>query len=159
MFLSPTYINVLNIYAFSNLDDISWGTKQDNGPDTDLGAVIQDSHSQVDLEMLTEAADVNQIYEEALTNLKTRKPAVTKKAGGGAPTIAEREQAAKDYYANVRTNVLLTWVLSNGLLLVAILSGSSTSSTFNPDASASRTKSYLIFILAFTAITNIIVSQ
>ncbi|KAG6902764.1 hypothetical protein C0995_011912 [Termitomyces sp. Mi166 len=123
MFLSPTYINILNIYAFSNLDDvglirarsrqrlihsviqISWGTKQDNGPDTDLGAVMQDSHSQVDLEMLTEAADVNGIYEEALENLKTRKPAVTKKPGGNTPTIAEREQAAKDYYADVRTNV------------------------------------------------------
>ncbi|KAG6855744.1 hypothetical protein H0H87_011354 [Tephrocybe sp. NHM501043] len=98
MFLSPTYINILNIYAFSNLDDISWGTKQDNAPDRDLGAVIQDSHSQVDLEMLTEAADVNGIYEEALTNLKTRKPAVAKKSGG-LPSIAEREQAAKDYYA------------------------------------------------------------
>ncbi|KAG6850872.1 hypothetical protein H0H93_007490 [Arthromyces matolae] len=105
MFLSPTYINILNIYAFSNLDDISWGTKQDNVPDTDLGAVMQDSHSQVDLEMLTEPADVNGIYEEALENLKTRKPAVTKKPGGSSLTVAEREQAAKDYYASVRTNV------------------------------------------------------
>ena len=66
---------------------------------------MQDSHSQVDLEMLTEAADVNGIYEEALENLKTRKPAVSKKPGGNTPTIAEREQAAKDYYASVRTNV------------------------------------------------------
>lgn len=65
---------------------------------------MQDSHSQVDLEMLTEAADVNGIYEEALEHLKTRKPAVEKKPGI-KPTIAEREQAAKDYYANVRTNV------------------------------------------------------
>ncbi|KAG6899842.1 hypothetical protein C0993_006360, partial [Termitomyces sp. T159_Od127] len=91
MFLSPTYINILNIYAFSNLDDISWGTKQDTGPDTDLGAVMQDSHSQVDLEMLTEAADVNGI------------------------------------------------------------------STFSQDNHSSRTKAYLTFILAFTAITNITV--
>ncbi|KAG6920226.1 hypothetical protein DXG01_004995 [Tephrocybe rancida] len=154
--LSPTYINILNIYAYSNLDDISWGTKQDSTPDTDLGAVMQDSHSQVDLEMLTEAADVNEIYEEALTNLKTHKPATTKKPGGGAPTIAEREQAAKDYYANVRTNVLLTWVLSNGLLLVGILSGANTSSTFSQNDPTSRAKAYLTFILAFTAITNLI---
>ncbi|GLB37699.1 putative chitin synthase [Lyophyllum shimeji] len=153
MLLSPTYINILNIYAFSNLDDISWGTKQDNLPETDLGAVIQDSHSQVDVEMLTEAADVNSIYEEALTNLRTRKPAVPKGAGG-PPSIAEKEQAAKDYYANVRTNVLLIWVLSNGLLLVGILGGAKPSSTFSPEDTTSRTKAYLIFILAFTAITN-----
>ncbi|KAG5639102.1 hypothetical protein H0H81_006691 [Sphagnurus paluster] len=83
---------------------MSWGTKQDSTPDTDLGAVIQDSHSQVDVEMLTEAADVNNLYEEALTNLRTRKPAVPK-GSGAPPTIAEKEQTAKDYYANVRTNV------------------------------------------------------
>lgn len=53
--------------------------------------------------MLTEAADVNSIYEEALTNLKTRKP--VPRGSGGEPSIAEKEQAAKDYYANVRTNV------------------------------------------------------
>lgn len=53
--------------------------------------------------MLTEAADVNSIYEEALTNLKTRKPAAPK--GGGMVSLAEKEQTAKDYYANVRTNV------------------------------------------------------
>ena len=71
--------------------------------ETDLGAVIQDSHSQVDVEMLTEAADVNSIYEEALLNLKNRKPAVPK--SNAAIGQAEKEQGAKDYYANVRTNV------------------------------------------------------
>ena len=148
IFLSPTYINILNMlvmtyhlywtnviiilsYAFSNLDDvnffflvrhlplfdintkqISWGTKQDSTPSSDLGAVIQDSHSHVDVEMLTEAADVNSIYEESLSNLRDRVP-IDNPKGKGLPSVAEREQAAKDYYANVRTNLLLTWVLSN----------------------------------------------
>ncbi|KAF8894117.1 chitin synthase-domain-containing protein [Infundibulicybe gibba] len=137
LFLSPTYINILQIYAFSNLDDISWGTKQDSTPETDLGAVIQNNQSQVDVEMLTEAADVNSIYEEALSNLK--KP----KTGRLSP--AEKEQAAIDYYANVRTN---------GLLLVAILGGGGSTNTFNPNAGITKTKTYLVFILAFTAITN-----
>lgn len=61
--------------------------------------------------MPTDAADVNSIYEEALENLKNRKPLL--KATAGGPSIAEKEQLAKDYYANVRTNVLLAWVLSN----------------------------------------------
>ena len=111
-------------YAFSNLDDvslspcailpglnprsifflqISWGTKQDSIVETDLGAVIQDSESQVDVEMFTEAADVNSMYEEALLNLKHRKAAAPR-----VPAVlghAEEEQIAKDYYANVRTNV------------------------------------------------------
>ena len=62
--------------------------------------------------MLTEAADVNSIYEESLSNLRDRVPIDNPKAKS-LPSIAEKEQAAKDYYANVRTNVLLAWVLSN----------------------------------------------
>jgi len=52
--------------------------------------------------MLTEPADINSIYEEALLNLKNRK------AAAKPPSIvsnAEKEQIAKDYYANVRTTV------------------------------------------------------
>ncbi|KAI0329711.1 hypothetical protein GY45DRAFT_1435241 [Cubamyces sp. BRFM 1775] len=155
MLLSPTYINILQIYAFANLDDISWGTKQDNEINTDLGAVIQNSNSQVDLEVPTDAADVNSIYEEALDNLKNRKPLA--KASTGLST-AEKEQLAKDYYANVRTNVLLVWVLSNGLLLVAILGGGDAANTFanTGNDTFSRTKAYMTFILAFVAITSII---
>ncbi|KAH9847147.1 chitin synthase-domain-containing protein [Lenzites betulinus] len=155
MLLSPTYMNILQIYAFANLDDISWGTKQDSEVNTDLGAVIQNSNSQVDLEVPTDAADVNSIYEEALDNLKNRKPLA--KASAGLST-AEKEQLAKDYYANVRTNVLLAWVLSNGLLLVAILGGGDPANTFTDsgDHSFSRTKTYMTFILAFVAITSII---
>jgi len=154
LLLSPTYVNILGIYALSNLDDISWGTKQDTTVETDLGAVIQDSHAEVDVEMFTEAADVNSLYEEALFNLKNRKPLPTK--GNGLLTNSEREQNAKDYYANVRTNVLLAWVLSNGLLLAGILSAGSSSETFNPNAQLNRTKAYMVFILAFMAITSII---
>jgi chitin synthase len=83
---------------------ISWGTKQDSIVETDLGAVIQDSHSQVDVEVLAEAAHVNSMYEEALLNLKHRK-AVTPKPLPAVINHVEQEQIAKDYYANVRTNV------------------------------------------------------
>ncbi|EMD37704.1 glycosyltransferase family 2 protein [Gelatoporia subvermispora B] len=152
LLLSPTYINVLNVYAFANLDDISWGTKQDTEIETDLGAVVQNSQSQVDLEVLADISDVNGIYEEAIDNLKNRKP-VVKNTG---PSLAEKDQLAKDYYANVRTNVLLGWVLSNALLLVLILGGSTPSKTFSSGDDLSRTKAYLTFILVFVAITSLV---
>ncbi|KAF9050038.1 glycosyltransferase family 2 protein [Panaeolus papilionaceus] len=155
MLLSPTYINVLNIYAFSNLDDISWGTKEDSTPDFDLGAVTQDSHSQVDVEMPSEAADVNSIYEEAVANLRDRVPIESPK-GKAVLTVAEKEASAKNYYAEVRTNVLLFWVLSNGLLLVAILSGMKETDAFGKDTGLNKVKAYMVFILAFTAITNMV---
>jgi chitin synthase len=67
--------------------------------------VIQDSQSQVDVEVLAEPADVNSIYEEALYNLKNRTPAPPKT--NAILSVLEKEQAAKDYYAGVRTNVRL----------------------------------------------------
>jgi len=109
--------------------------------------------------MLSSPADVNSIYEEALENLRVRNmgdKGTEKKKPEKVLTDAEKEMAAKDYYANVRTNVLLSWVLSNGLLLVAILGGSNPNSTFGGADSVSRTKAYLVFVLVFTAISNCI---
>lgn len=65
--------------------------------------------------MLTEAADVNSLYEEALFNLKNRKPLPVK--GNGLVSLAEKEQNAKDYYANVRTNVGIWWLMRETLVL------------------------------------------
>ncbi len=81
---------------------ISWGTKQDTVVEEDLGAVIQNSASQVDVEVLADIADVNALYEESLLNLKDRKPVVKNPSSN---LSAEREQAVRDYYASVRTNV------------------------------------------------------
>ncbi|KAM5538934.1 hypothetical protein V8D89_007429, partial [Ganoderma adspersum] len=127
MLLSPTYIKILQIYAFANVDNISWGTKQDTEVNMDLGAVIQNSNSQVDLGGPIDATDMNMIYEEALDNLRNRCP-LPKPAG---LSNVEKEQPARDYYANVRTNVLLFWVLSNGLLIVTILGGGDVVNTFS----------------------------
>ncbi len=126
MLLSPMYINILNVYAFCNLDDvsvfrpptcisavlihlssikISWGTKQDTIIEPDLGAVIQNSNSQVNLEVLADVADADEMYEESLTNIRNRKPLVKKPKTPPKLSSAEQEAAAKDYYASVRTNV------------------------------------------------------
>jgi hypothetical protein len=53
--------------------------------------------------MFTEAADIDSIYEEALYNLKNRMPAPPRT--NAILSMLEKEQAAKDYYASVRTNV------------------------------------------------------
>ncbi|KAH6913854.1 chitin synthase [Coprinopsis sp. MPI-PUGE-AT-0042] len=156
LLLSPAYINILNIYAFANIDDISWGTKQDAEPETDLGAVIQDKQSQVDLEFPSEPADVDGIYVESLANLRDRVPVESGKPRSPSAILAEKEQAAKDYYADVRTNVLLAWVLSNVIVMLIIFSAGGGAGAFAPAETMNKTKGYLVFILAFTAITNLI---
>ena len=54
--------------------------------------------------------------------------------------------------------MLLVWVLSNGLLLLAILSAGDPSHTFTSGGAPNPTKIYMTFILAFVAITSITVS-
>lgn len=64
--------------------------------------------------MPTEDADINIIYEDALGNLRDRVPIDKgKDKDKVVPSTAEKEAAAKEYYASVRTNVLLAWVLTN----------------------------------------------
>ena len=77
------------------------GNKQGDTVKSDLGAATQDSHSQVDIEVLV---DANKMYEDSTVNLKTRKP-VERPA---RRNTTEKEQAANDYHASVRTNVGLT---------------------------------------------------
>ncbi len=45
----------------------------------------------------------NELYEDAIQHLKYRVP--VSKAKKKPPTDAEKEQAAKEYYAVIRTNV------------------------------------------------------
>jgi hypothetical protein len=88
-------------YAFANLDDITWGTKgTDREAPSDLGNVVQDSNSRIDLEIEPEAP--NDLYVEALENLRTKKP-LPRTPGGLSE--GEKDQIRRDYYANLRTNV------------------------------------------------------
>ncbi|THU99972.1 chitin synthase [Dendrothele bispora CBS 962.96] len=151
LLLSPTYFVLLNIYSFSNLDDISWGTKQDMVEEQSLAAVTANTQNQADIEIFSSEADRDEFYLEAVGNLKYKKevpkPAVSE---------SQKEQNVKDYYANVRTNVLLAWVLSNAILVIGILHGSDPEGTFSDANTFNRTKAYLVFILVFTAMANII---
>jgi len=70
--------------------------------------------------MPAEAADMNSIYEESLSNLRDRIPVDQTIAKKGVASIAEKEQAAKIYYANVKTNLLLAWVVSNVRVVISV---------------------------------------
>lgn len=77
---------------------------------------MQNSNSQVDVEVLADAADVNAMYNDSLLNLKDRKPVIK---GSVVPhSEAERELLAKEYYASVRTNVSTRAVVLLRLLFV-----------------------------------------
>ncbi len=66
----------------------------------------------------TESKDINDAYDDAIHVLSNKPP----KAGPGP---VDKDQKQKDYYASIRTSVVLCWSLSNAALVVGILNISS----------------------------------
>ncbi|KAI7865034.1 chitin synthase 1 [Spinellus fusiger] len=140
IFLSPSYTNILNIYAFCNTHDVSWGTKGDNSVATDLGVVKHKKDgagdTTVEVEVPTEQKDINEAYEEACIEL-------TKHV---EPEISHRDAKTKqeDYYRAFRTRLVLSWIISNLVLVVLITSSNILGSLGNFEV---RSTAYLGFIL------------
>lgn len=112
--LLPSYICTLQVYAFCNTHDVTWGTKGDNVIHTDLG--VARGHGKgggtVELEMPSEQLDIDSGYDEALRNLRDRVEVP-------APPVSESQQQ-EDYYKNVRTYMVLSWMIANAILAMAV---------------------------------------
>lgn len=134
LLLSPAYVNVLNIYAFCNIDDISWGTKGDTGA-KDLGAVkmLEDGNFKADLPVLQE--EINQSYLDQLNKIK--RPFVDE---GG-----KYKPSNEDYYAFVRSMTVLLWMFSNGLIVALVLMTGGFDQ-FSSDSSSEKTSRSEIFL-------------
>ncbi|KAG8917512.1 Chitin synthase, class 1 [Tulasnella sp. 408] len=137
LLMAPSYINVLNVYAFANTHDISWGTKGDNKVSVDLGVVEKKKDSnEVEVAVPTEQKDINAAYEDAMAVLSSKPPPEVQKV--------DEKTAQEDYYKTFRTNVLLAWTLSNGALAVGIVSAS----TKNKDDLVGGYMGFVLFSVA-----------
>ncbi|RDB28666.1 Chitin synthase 2 [Hypsizygus marmoreus] len=118
MFLLPSYVNILMMYAMCNLHDVTWGTKGDNGAAKDLGGAKkvkgEDGKEVMEVELPTGRDDVDQLWMAARNSLKIVPPAQKE----------SRDAATKqtDHDRNSRTNVVLTWVGSNMLMIIVFTS-------------------------------------
>lgn len=109
--LLPSYICTLQVYAFCNTHDVTWGTKGDNVIKTDLGGAVGKGQT-VELEMPSEQLDIDSGYDEALRNLRDRL---------AVPSSPVSEaQTQEDYYKSVRTYMVVTWMIANGILAMAV---------------------------------------
>lgn len=108
----PSYICTLQVYAFCNTHDVSWGTKGDNKVSVDLGAAVATKNGAVELEMPSEQLDIDSQYDEALRNLRDRLEVEV-------PPTTE-EEIKEDYYRAVRTYVVVVWMISNAVLAMTI---------------------------------------
>lgn len=110
--LLPSYICTLQVYAFCNAHDVTWGTKGDNVISTDLGAAVGGKGNTVQMEMPSEQLDIDSGYDEALRNLRD-------KVEVASPSVSESQQQ-EDYYRAVRTYVVVFWLTANAILAMAI---------------------------------------
>lgn len=111
--LTPTYINVLNIYAFCNTHDITWGTKGDDKAEK-LPSANTKPGGKVDVNIPQDDGDLNAQYEAELIKFAQKPPKEIK-------TISEEERQA-DYYKGFRSGVVLVWVFCNFALGAVVLS-------------------------------------
>ncbi|KAI8847542.1 chitin synthase-domain-containing protein [Chytridium lagenaria] len=100
LFMLPSFINILMVYAFCNLHDVSWGTKG-----------IDSSSDLKDVSIKTnkdgaKVATVEEIMKQR-AGLKDRKEKES--------TNAQTEQ--DDFFKQFRTNTLMLWLLTNGVLV------------------------------------------
>ncbi|KAG6911356.1 hypothetical protein DXG01_001027 [Tephrocybe rancida] len=118
MFLLPSYVNILMMYAMCNLHDVTWGTKGDNGAAKDLGGAKkvknEDGKEVLEVELPTAREDVEQLWTAARNSLKIKPP----------PEKESRDAATKqaDHDRNSRTNVVLAWVGSNMVMILVFTS-------------------------------------
>lgn len=131
--LLPSYICTLQVYAFCNTHDVTWGTKGDNILHTDLGtAKAIGSGNTVEVEMPSEQLDIDSGYDVALRNLRDRVE-VPK------PPVSE-SQLQEDYYKSVRTYMVSVWLVCNAVLAMSV-------SEAYPVGSHVNENIYLSFIL------------
>ncbi|KAK1224389.1 hypothetical protein PQX77_012685 [Marasmius sp. AFHP31] len=113
LLLAPSFTNVLNVYAFCNLHDVSWGTKGSDKDDA-LPSVSSKKSKDADGAVVEDTAKVQEDIDAAFKETVTR--AVTK--------VETKEVIEKptmdDENKTFRTRLVALWMLSNATLSIAI---------------------------------------
>lgn len=142
--LSPTYANVINVYAFCNVHDVSWGTRDAPKPAA-LGSTKITSDGNIDADISSQ--DLDALYSSALAKIAIPCPPEQE----NEPSKKEADEA---YYRNFRSYVVLAWMFCNAALVAIILNSgglerlSVKKQTVQEEGAASSiVKTYLLVVL------------
>lgn len=107
----PSSINILMVYAFCNWHDVSWGTKGSDKADALPSAQTkQDAQAPFVEELDKPQADIDVQFEQTV-----------KRALAPWREPEEKDETTlEDSYKAFRTNLVLFWTFSNGLLALCI---------------------------------------
>lgn len=111
--LAPSFTNVLNVYAFCNLHDVSWGTKGSDKAEV-LPSVSskkgKDSNTAVVEDTERNKEDLDATFKETVTRAVTK---VEVKEVVEKPTMDDQNKT-------FRTRLVAFWMLSNAILAVSV---------------------------------------
>lgn len=115
MLMASSYTNVLNVYAFCNWHDVSWGTKGSDKVDVLPSAVTKkDGDAKVIDEPEKPQADIDSHFEEVVK--RALKPYLV--------VEEEEKKTLDDSYKSFRTRLITLWILSNAGVAVIFTSSS-----------------------------------
>ncbi|KAK7753987.1 Chitin synthase, class 2 [Diatrype stigma] len=149
LLLTPTFINVLNVYAFCNTHDISWGTKGDDKAEELPKVDTKDGKGKTDL---PDEGDLNAQYARELA-VFGKKEVVIKKP----PTDAQKAETQMDYYRWIRSLNVLVWMITNFALIALVLSTAGLddlSPQASKEAETQRANLYMAVILWSVAVLS-----
>ena len=143
MLMTPTYINILNVYAFCNTHDITWGTKGDDKA-AKLPSANMKPGGKVDVNIPQDDHDLNTQYEAEMRIISV-------KAEKEVKVVSDAEKQ-EDYYKGFRSAVVLVWMFCNLALAAVVLNAGglelvNVGDGTNPQTFNQRSTLYMTIIL------------
>nr|XP_018261520.1 chitin synthase [Kwoniella dejecticola CBS 10117]OBR83678.1 chitin synthase [Kwoniella dejecticola CBS 10117] len=113
MLLAPSFTNVLNVYAFCNLHDVSWGTKGSDKAEA-LPAVSSSKGKDGEVAVVEEPQRNQDELDESFKSVVQRAVAPYKS------DEKEEKPSMDDENRTFRTRLVGSWLLSNAALAISI---------------------------------------
>lgn len=151
MLLLPTYTHIFMIYSFCNLHDVTWGTK---------GADKEEGHGGTSANVSTNSKNVQYVSvddAELTKSWEQAKVDVIEKNRNRVenPDKRDAKTKAEDQKKQFRTVVLLSWIFSNVILVVAFTNDATLTFMF-PKNSQNSVNPYLGFLFWTIAFLSLI---